>query len=203
LSSAARSEPGGTSTSVGPGLIDEHGAGGVGTRAVSQLFYEHARRVHGYVRHHHPGVDADDIVSDTFVIAMRRLAEITPGSEAAWLIGVARNVVRNTTRSARRRQQFVEALINARPQTSSDLGDGDLLSENVESLRTGFARLTQADQEVLLLAAWEGLAGRDLAIVLGTSAERATDRLYRARRRLREHVRVSNDTDTDTDSEEA
>lgn len=182
-----------------PGLIEEHDGGGRSTQAVSQLFYEHARRVHGYVRHHHPGVDADDVVSETFVIAMRRVAEITAGAEAAWLIGVARNVVRNTARSARRRQRFVEALVNTRPRTSNELADADLLSEHVESLRTGFGRLTPEDQEVLLLAAWEGLAGRDLAIVLGTTAERATDRLYRARRRLRGHVR----TDTDTDSEES
>lgn len=179
---------------MGPELIDEHHGGGTDAQAVTELFYAHARRVHGYVRHHHPGIDADDIVSETFVIAMRRLAEIKPGFEAAWLIGVARNVVRNTTRSARRRQQFVEALVNARPRVSSDLADADLLSEDVESLRSAFAQLAPEDQEVLLLAAWEGLAGRDLAIVLGTTAERATDRLYRARRRLREHVR--------TDSEE-
>jgi RNA polymerase sigma-70 factor (ECF subfamily) len=157
-------------------------------QVASQLFYDHARRVRGYVRHHHPRVDADDVVSETFVIAFRRLGEIKEGSEAAWLIGVARNVVRNTSRSARRRQQFVDALVNTRPRVSSDLADNDLLTEDVESLRSAFGALSGDDQEVLLLAAWEDLTGRDLALVLGTTAERASDRLYRARRRLREHM---------------
>ena len=181
---------------MGPDVIDEHPAGGHEAEVVTELFYRHARRVHGYVRHQHPKVDADDVVSETFVIAMRRLGEINAGSEAAWLIGVARNVVRNTARSARRREQFVEALVSTRPRVASDLADTELLTEDVEALRSGFAQLAPDDQEVLLLAAWEGLAGRDLAIVLGTTAERANDRLYRARRRLREHVR-SNESETE------
>jgi RNA polymerase sigma-70 factor (ECF subfamily) len=175
---------------VGPEVIDEHHAGGHEAQVITELFYRHARRVHGYVRHHHPAVDADDIVSETFVVAMRRLGEINAGAEAAWLIGVARNIVRNATRSARRREQFVQALVNVRPRQESDLADSELLTEDLETLRAGFAQLAPDDQEVLLLAAWEGLAGRDLAIVLGTTAERATDRLYRARRRLRDHVRA-------------
>ena len=151
----------------------------------SRLFYDHATRVQRYVRRHHPNVDADDVVSETFVIAWRRASEIESDREVAWLIGVARNVVRNTTRSARRRHQYTEALISARPRISIDFADAVLLSEDLEPFRTAFAHLSTDDQEILLLAAWEDLSGSDLGTALDISAERANDRLYRARKRLR------------------
>ncbi len=185
-----RKGPDGTSHAVAPELTRDAGRSAPADQRATQLFYEHARRVDSYVRHHHPTIDADDIVSETFVVAWRRYAEIEAGSEAAWLIGVARNLIRNASRSARRRHEFVEALVAARPTTSRELSDGGLLAEDIEPLRSGFAALSHDDQEILLLAAWEDLSGRDLATVLGTTAERATDRLYRARRRLRERIQL-------------
>ncbi|ONI69776.1 hypothetical protein BWI15_24905 [Kribbella sp. ALI-6-A] len=46
-------------------------------------------------------------------------------------------------------------------------------------------RLSVKDQQVLLLNAWEGLSGSELAVALGCSTIAAGVRLHRARRRLR------------------
>ena len=54
--------------------------------------------------------------------------------------------------------------------------DGELLA--------ALARLGPRDREALLLAAWEGLQGAELAAALGCSAAAAKVRLHRARRRL-------------------
>ena len=51
-------------------------------------------------------------------------------------------------------------------------------------LRAALASLSQGDQEVLRLVAWDGLAPADLAVVLGCSPVAARTRLHRARSRL-------------------
>ncbi len=52
-------------------------------------------------------------------------------------------------------------------------------------LEEALQALPDADRELLRLWAWEGLAPRDLALVLGISANAASIRLHRAKGRLR------------------
>lgn len=52
------------------------------------------------------------------------------------------------------------------------------------ALSAAFARLGEADREVLALEAWEGLRGDGIAAVLGCTPGAARVRLHRARRRL-------------------
>jgi RNA polymerase sigma-70 factor (ECF subfamily) len=55
-----------------------------------------------------------------------------------------------------------------RPQPSGD--DLAILAEDVAEIRRGFARLTQADQEVLWLRVCSGLSAADVGRVLGKKA---------------------------------
>ncbi|MGW2240634.1 sigma factor-like helix-turn-helix DNA-binding protein, partial [Streptomyces sp. NPDC001759] len=48
--------------------------------------------------------------------------------------------------------------------------------------------LSEADQEVLRLTAWEELGVDDLAVALGCGTRAAAMRLHRARRRLRAEI---------------
>jgi RNA polymerase sigma-70 factor (ECF subfamily) len=152
------------------------------------LFSAHVRAIEAYVAGHYPGADGDDIVSETFGVAWRRWSEMPVGAERPWLIGVARHLIRNTVRSARRRTVFVEALAAFRPPVTTDLAGDGMLAEDLEAMRSAFAELSGVDQEILLLAAWEDLRGAELASVLGITADQASVRLHRARRRLRERT---------------
>src|SRR5262249_5114766 len=55
----------------------------------------------------------DDIVQDTWLTAVRRIANYEPGraSFATWVCGIAGNAVRNALRNRRRRAARVEALV--------------------------------------------------------------------------------------------
>ena len=55
-----------------------------------------------------------------------------------------------------------------------------------ESVRQVLASMSSRDRQVLVLNAWEGLSGDDLAAVLGISRGGADAALSRARARLRE-----------------
>lgn len=52
-----------------------------------------------------PEADADDAVQQVFIVASRRLAAITEGSERAFLFGTALRVASHTRRAAKRRSE--------------------------------------------------------------------------------------------------
>ena len=125
--------------------------------------------------------DAEDAATEVFAVAWRRRAELPPAPEdRLWLFGVARRVLANQVRGARRRDRLVERLRGAqRPHERSDPATGAALD-----VRRALAALGPADRELLLLIGWEQLEVREAAAVLGLPAPLVSRRLYRARRRL-------------------
>ncbi len=131
---------------------------GAGTRPRSRTSSAtHYRAVRGYVTGHYSGLDVDEVVASTFHVAWQRFDEIVADTARAWLIGVARNLIRNADRSRRRRAHFVDALVAARPAVSVGLAGSRVSLEDLDVLQSAFGRLRPDEQEILLLAAWEGL----------------------------------------------
>jgi RNA polymerase sigma-70 factor (ECF subfamily) len=125
--------------------------------------------------------DAEDAVSEVFLTAWRRLADVPPGPDARlWLYATARRVLANQRRSYRRRAALVERL------TSEPVVGPDPAADQDQALvHAALARLSERDREVLLLAEWEGLSAEQIASVLGCLAVTARGRLHRSRRRFR------------------
>jgi RNA polymerase sigma-70 factor (ECF subfamily) len=126
---------------------------------------------------------AADIVAETFLVAWRRIDDIPPGDEGRlWLYGVARRALANQRRRDRR-QARLEVRLRLDPSLWRPSAQPDATSER-EAITTAFRRLPDRDRELLELVAWEGLAPRHLATVLGCSLVAARVRLYRARKRF-------------------
>jgi RNA polymerase sigma-70 factor (ECF subfamily) len=120
----------------------------------------------------------DDVVAETFLVAWRRIDDL-PDEVRPWLLGVARKTLSTQLRSARRRTSLVEKLSAAElPGAFSQVDSPDT------GLIGALQRLSATDQEVLALAAWEGLRPREAAVVLGVSPAWYRVRLHRAKRRL-------------------
>ena len=130
--------------------------------------------------------DAADVVSETFLVAWRRLPEVPEGADARlWLYGVARRVLANQRRGTGRRDRLGERL---RHDLAAAVPDhADLLAARVD-LSAALCRLGALDREVLQLAAWEGLDPREIAAVLDVPAGTVRTRLSRARARLRREL---------------
>ncbi|MFD1271151.1 RNA polymerase sigma factor [Streptomyces kaempferi] len=127
----------------------------------------------------------EDITSETFTIAWRRVRDL-PDPALPWLLGVARNLVRELRR--RDSHQYALAAAEAQRITSGarvDVGDdvAAVVTEREAALQA-LASLPEADRELLTLIAWQGLSARQAAQVLGCTTATLTVRLYRARRRL-------------------
>ena len=148
-----------------------------------RLFAEHNRQVLAYaLRRCEQRADAEDVVAGTFAVAWRRFAD-APAEELrlAWLYAIAARVLANQRRSLRRLSALRSRL---RAQPPAGAPERVELDEVVASLR----ELRSEEQEVLRLAAWEGLTNAELAVALGCSENAATIRLHRARKRLAEQL---------------
>ncbi|MEO3978540.1 sigma-70 family RNA polymerase sigma factor [Streptomyces sp. CAU 1734] len=134
---------------------------------------------------------ADEVVSETFTIAWRRRAEM-PRAELPWLLGVARNVLRETVRAEVRRASFAAEL---REWTErSDRGSAEDIADDVadrSALLTALASLPEDDREVLILAAWQGFSPAEAAQVVGCTSAAMRVRLHRARKRLTRAVEAT------------
>jgi RNA polymerase sigma factor (sigma-70 family) len=153
------------------------------------LFDRHAASVHRYLGRR-VGELADDLLSETFLVAFRRRAAYRPEHVEVrpWLLGIATNVVRGHERSERRRYRAL-ARAAARPEEHGDdpADSGDRLT--AEGLRgplaAALAGLKPRDRDALLLLAWGQLAYGEIAVVLDVPVGTVRSRLHRARRQTR------------------
>ena len=161
--------------------IDEGATG----EAEFRTWYERTSpRLYAYVRRYCADADCDDVIAEVYLIAWTRLAEL-PADALPWLIGTARNVLANSWRARGRRRELTAQLADLHAVAAPDCAGPAV--ERTDLLRA-IGRLTASDQEVLLLAGWDGLDSTALATVLGCSSVTARARLSRARRRLADRL---------------
>jgi RNA polymerase sigma factor (sigma-70 family) len=147
------------------------------------LWGEFSPRVMAYALRHLDSDTAQDVVSETFLVAWRRLAAV-PDDPLPWLLVVARNTIANLRRSGHRQARLAAELERWR-QVAEPAEAADVLATERAAVLAGLAALTPAEREALLLVAWDGLRPEQAAKVAGCSLPAFHVRLFRARRRLR------------------
>jgi len=152
---------------------------------LERLHREHAGAVRAFVRRRIGDDDADDVVAEVFVVAWRRL-DAVPAAPRTWLLGVARKLLANRFRSAKRQRALFERLAYEAERGPAHTGD-DGAGQEAGALLRGLATLRPGDREVLLLVTWDGLSHAEAADVLGVRTATLTMRVHRARTRL-EHA---------------
>ncbi|MFI2102754.1 RNA polymerase sigma factor [Isoptericola sp. NPDC019693] len=150
---------------------------------LSALWSAHAVRVQAYLWRHTDPDTAQDVLSETFLVAWRRLDDV-PDPSLPWLLVVARNLLRNAHRAARRRRTLDDELAALAASAPLPEAAPEALAVERDALLRGLARLGEREREAILLVAWDGLAPADAADVAGCSAATFHVRLHRARRRL-------------------
>lgn len=148
--------------------------------AFERLFAQHYWTVRDFAVRRVPEALAEDVVAETFIVAWRRLDDLS-GEPGPWLLGVARRVIANQLRGQRRR----EALLDRLQATTVRLRDEEPgAGQDHAELVTALAGLSEREREALLLVAWEGLDAKAAAQVVGCSVPTFRVRLHRARRRV-------------------
>lgn len=132
-----------------------------------------------------PPADVEDVIQETFVIALRRYDPQALAGRArasTWLFAILHNVLRNHARSERRRRARLDkiALISdeqAREQADTSLG--------VRLLDEFLTELDADHRSVFVLSELEGMRGPEIARALGLNANTARSRLRTARQAFR------------------
>jgi RNA polymerase sigma-70 factor (ECF subfamily) len=131
---------------------------------------------------------AEDVAAQTFAVAWRRLNTL-PADPLPWLFGIARHVIQNEARSARRRSRLLARITSQHPP-AAELDPAASVPAR-SAILVAFGRLGEGQREVLRLAAWEGIDAGRAAAVLGCSRGAYALRLHRARRRLTKELAAS------------
>ncbi|WP_241972560.1 RNA polymerase sigma factor [Cryobacterium cryoconiti] len=148
----------------------------------TEVVREHSTALVRYFARRGPRQDAEDLAAEVFATAWRRRNDLPREAVLPWLYRTAGFTLANS------RRKHLDLPVDAVPESGAVRVDGDpelnLLFD--AELRGALASVGERDRHILLLHAWEGLDGAELAGVLGISRSGADAALSRARKRLRE-----------------
>lgn len=148
------------------------------------IFEEHYDEVLAYCARRIGRTEAEDVASEAFTIASRRVEEIEWETVVPWLFAVARGVLANRRRSIYRLGRVYGRMagLAVAPSDSPD----EVVIRNAEASEAiaALRRLRPSDREILMLSAWEELTAPRIAQSLGISVAATEKRLERAKHRL-------------------
>jgi RNA polymerase sigma-70 factor (ECF subfamily) len=124
---------------------------------------------------------AEDVVSETFAVVWQK-RDLIPNEPLAWIYAIARRVIANQRRSEARRGRLHDRVLAAGEIPS--VGDAAVRVEERATVLGAFASLSETDQEVLRLIAWDDVSTAEGAQVLDCTPAAFRVRLHRARRAL-------------------
>lgn len=158
-------------------------------RAFGDLFHRHATVVHRYIARR-AGTDvADEVMSETFLVAFERRDRFdhTHADARPWLLGIATVLLASYRR---REARHLHTLARAAEPEDDDGGLGRVASRadataDVRRIATQVQALSDGDRDVLLLHAWADLSGEQIAAALNIPVGTVRSRLSRARKTLR------------------
>ena len=142
------------------------------------LFAAHHGRVLAYARRRAGPADADDIVVEVFATAWSCRSAV-PAEPVPWLLRCAWHRILARHRADARRARLTLRVAGEAGSRATAVATEPELDWVYDVL----AGLDPDEAEILRLAAWEGLAPRDIAVVLGCTPGAARVRLHRARRK--------------------
>lgn len=156
---------------------------------MSALFATHASDVYAFALRRTSRSAAEDVVSETFLVAWRRLDSV-PDAAKPWLLAVARRVLANQRRSEGR-----QSLLHTRlAGNEHDAGDGEspMLQPTDTLVLAALDALSIVERDAITLIAWDGLTVEEAATVLDCSRAAFYVRFHRARRHLAAGLGPSN-----------
>jgi len=143
--------------------------------------------------------DAHDLAQETFVRVYQHRARFKPDAKfTTWLFAIAANLSRNHHRWRARHpnvsldapdENADQTLGDRLPGTGSSPENALLAEERGAAVRAAVESLPEDMREAIVLCEWEELAMAEAAEILKTTPKAIENRLYRARKILKEKLR--------------
>lgn len=172
--------------------------------AFAALYDKYARSVYRYAARRAGEAAAEDVMSETFLVAFEGRDGFDHAWDDArpWLFGIATNLLRRHRHAEAR---ALRALARAAPKEGLD-DDADGVAARVDALAAttriagALAGLSATDRECLLLYAWADLTYEGIAQAMDVPVGTVRSRLNRARRILRESARFDQTQEAEMES---
>ena len=167
--------------------IDDDGlirAAAAGDRpAFGELYVRYARMVHGILLARVPPGDAEDLVQDVFLSAMKQLGRLrTAAAFRGWLGAIARNRAMDYFRGAREEAPLDERVAAVRGASAESFAALDAIRN-----------LPEAYRETLTMRLVEGMTGPEIARKTGLTPDSVRVNLCRGMKLLREALGGGNE----------
>lgn len=166
-----------------------------------ELYDRHASAIYRYAARRAGDFAADDVTSETFLVAWEQLDSYDSGRDDArpWLFGIATNLLRRHHRAEAK--VLKTAAKSASREAVAD--DSDRIAAEIDA-KVATGRIAQAlksmaaiDRETLLLYAWADLTYEGIAVAMGVPVGTVRSRLNRARQILRNQLNFEMLTETE------
>lgn len=146
--------------------------------AFGRLYERFARMVHGILLARVPRGDAEDLVQDVFLTALRRLHALRDiAAFPGWLAVIARNRASDHRRRAQETAELPE-----------DLAARDSPDTEALAVLAVIKTLPEAYRETLILRLVEGMSGDEIAARAGLTPASVRVNLHRGMKQLREKL---------------
>jgi RNA polymerase sigma factor (sigma-70 family) len=156
-------------------------------RSFELIYRRHRREVYGSVlRDLRDPDEAEDVTQAAFLNAFRAMRRgDRPEKPRAWLLTIARNVVRRRARQRAEQPQEVE--LDSEPFLTLGEEQGSASAD----IHAALLRLTEAQREAILLREIQGRSYAEIAFELGLSLAAVEALIFRARRALAEELELA------------
>ncbi|MGY2064754.1 sigma-70 family RNA polymerase sigma factor [Blastococcus sp. SYSU DS0619] len=155
--------------------------------AFGRLYDHYVTLVHRYA-YHRVGdrATAEDVTSETFVRALRRIDSLSfQGRDVgAWLVTIARNIIRDQVKSSRFRLEVTTADMRDADRATDGPEDAVLQHLTNEQLLACVRQLGSEQQECIVLRFLHGLSVSETAEIMGKKDGAVKALQHRAVRRL-------------------
>jgi RNA polymerase sigma factor, sigma-70 family len=159
----------------------------VDARAFAVLFDRHFRAISRFLRGRVGQQLAEDLASETFVVAFGRRHSYDPSRDDArpWLYGIALNLLREHRRTEERR---LRAYAGMRADFGSASNEpGERLDSSVSA---ALLELNHEERNLILLLTWADLTYEQIGDALGLPVGTIRSRVSRVRSKLRERLKL-------------
>ena len=161
------------------------------------LFDRHAVKIHRYAARRISPQVADDIVSETFLVAFdkRTTFDLNVVHALPWLLGIATTLLKQHARreAIAWKGMVAEIAADVVPDAIELAGARMDAERSVKRITTALRRLSPGDRDVVLLYAWGDLDYASIALALDIPVGTVRSRLNRARRLLRSALDIAID----------
>lgn len=150
-----------------------------------RVYRELLPKIGQYLSRRVPLDEVEDIASLVFEVAWQKRSQVKAGEELPWLYRIAAFQVANF----RRRQATIKNFLATSLMPSSAPAAEELATFDLD-LAAAWKTLSNGEQSLLALVAFEGLSVQEAAQATGINANTASTRLHRARKKLAEKLQV-------------